>query len=64
MKRYKVVGWYCDNPHDEASTPYSLVVRVMARNESMAFDDGETELRKIAGKPDRLLNWFVQEVRR
>ena len=61
MKRYKVVGWYVDDPYDEASSAYALVVYVNARNRAMAFDDGEGQLRKIAAKPENLLNWYVQE---
>ena len=61
MKTYKVVGWYVDDPCNEASTPYSLAVRVQATNRAMAFDDGESQLRKIAAKPGALLNWYVQE---
>jgi hypothetical protein len=64
MKTYKVVGWYALDPHDEASTPYSLVVQVQAINRSMAFDDGEVALRKkAAAHPGQLLNWYVQEVK-
>jgi len=62
MRFYKVVGWYCDNPHDGASIPYSLVVYVHAENEAMAFDDGDTALRKAAANPNALMNWYVKEV--
>lgn len=62
MQTYKVIGWYAEDPHDETSTAFSLVRIVEAANRQDAFDKGEMALRKTAGQPRNLLNWYVKKV--
>ncbi len=67
LRKYKVVGWFSQDPHDERVSPFSISCEVEARFRDQASDLGYKELDRMRREmlPDsraELLNWYTKEV--
>ena len=64
MKRYRVVGWYSYDPHNDLMRPFPRVVYVEASDPAEASKAGERaldELHNQIGISVTLLNWYTKE---
>jgi hypothetical protein len=58
--RYKIVGWYSSDPHNEHVRPFARVVFVEASR--LGSEKLDAEYAK-AGQSVDLLNWYTEEVK-
>lgn len=67
MKRFKVVGWYVRDAHNEHMVPFARIVIVKAWASEAARAKGAAELDKLYVKANvscDLLGQFCEEVKR
>ncbi|MES2360011.1 MAG: hypothetical protein V4529_16850 [Gemmatimonadota bacterium] len=64
--KFKVVGWYSWNPHNEHVAPFARVTFVDVEDAEDASEAGSNALDKIYEEKAEsvdLLNWYVEEVK-
>lgn len=65
MKKYRVVGWYSYDPHNEHMRPFSRVVYVETDDPTQASELGSDALDALYEKEAisvSFLNWYTSEV--
>lgn len=66
MKRWKVVGWYARDPHNEHIAPTARVVYVETDDPEQASELGSVALDALyeqIGESVDFLNWYASEVK-
>ncbi len=65
-KRYKVVGWYSSDPHNEYVRPFARVLYIETEDPAKTSEIGADALDKLYVQENAgadLLNWYVEESR-
>lgn len=64
--KYKIVGWYSFDPHNEHIAPFARVVYIETDDPERASEDGSDALDKLyeqIGESVSLLNWYTEAVK-